>query len=150
LALRKSRPGRRPAVSLVLDSSVTLAWVYSQETTPAVSAVFARLTEAGAWVPALWKLEVANVLEMGVRRRRHDSAFRDRTLADLALLPIAVDPETDRQAWSATLHLAERHKLTMYDAAYLELAQRRGLPLATLDAELRAAAGAEGLVLLGL
>lgn len=136
-------------MSLVVDSSVTLAWVYSDETTEAINEVFVRLTERGAWVPALWRLEVANVLEMGVRRGRHDAAFRDATLADLALLEISVDPETDRQAWGATLRLAERHGLTMYDAAYLELAQRRGLPLATLDTELRAAAGAEGVVLLG-
>jgi predicted nucleic acid-binding protein len=85
---------------------------------------------------------------MGVRRGRHDAAFRDATLADLAVLPITVDPETDRQAWSATLQLATRHRLTLYDAAYLELAQRRGLPLATLDRELRAAAAAERVVLL--
>jgi predicted nucleic acid-binding protein len=78
---------------------------------------------------------------------RHDAAFRDATLADLALLPIQVDPETNRHAWGATMRLAERHKLTVYDAAYLELAQRRGLPLATLDKDLRAAASAEGVVL---
>jgi predicted nucleic acid-binding protein len=123
--------------------------VYDNETTEAICEVLARLTERGAWVPGLWKLEVANVLEMGVRRGRHDGAFRTATLADLALLPISVDLETDRQAWSATVHLAERHKLTMYDAAYLELAQRRGLPLATLDTELRSAADAEGVILLG-
>jgi predicted nucleic acid-binding protein len=134
---------------VVIDSSATLAWVYSDETTEAIGEVFARLNERGAWVPALWKLQVANVLEMGVRRGRHDAAFRDATLADLALLPITVDPETDRQAWGATLRLAERHKLTTYDAAYLELAQRRGLLLATLDSELRAAARAEGVILLG-
>ena len=86
---------------------------------------------------------------MGVRRSRHDAAFRDATLADLALLPISLDPETDRQAWGATVRLAEQHKLTVYDAAYLELAQRRGVPLATLDKELRRAAGAEGVMLLG-
>jgi hypothetical protein len=77
--------------------------VYSDETTEAISEVFARLTERGAWVPALWRLEVANVLEMGVRRGRHDVAFKDATLADLALFPISVDPETDRQAWGATV-----------------------------------------------
>lgn len=77
--------------------------MYSDETTEAISEVFARLTERGAWVPALWRLEVANVLEMGVRRGRHDVAFKDATLADLALFPISVDPETDRQAWGATV-----------------------------------------------
>jgi len=84
-----------------------------------------------------------------VRRGRHDAAFRDATLADLALLPIHIDPETDRQAWTATLRFAERHRLTLYDAAYLELAQRRDLPLATLDTELRAAASTENVALLG-
>jgi predicted nucleic acid-binding protein len=136
-------------VSLVLDSSATLAWVYSEETTDAISDVLARLTDRGAWVPAVWRLEVANVLEMNVRRGRHDAAFRDAALADLAVLPISIDPETDRQAWGATVRLAARHKLTTYDAAYLELAQRRGLPLATLDKELRNAATAEGVILLG-
>lgn len=137
-------------MSLVLDSSVTLAWVYSAETTGAVSDVLARVTESGAWVPALWRLEIANVLEMGVRKGRTDGAFRDAALADLALLPITVDGETDHHAWGATAKLAARHSLTLYDAAYLELARRRGLPLATLDQQLRAAAAAEDIVLLGV
>ena len=137
-------------MSLVLDSSVTLAWVYSAETTEEVAGVFARVVESGAWVPALWRLEVANVLEMGVRKGRSDPAFRDAVLADLGLLPITVDPETDRQAWGATAKLAARHRLTLYDAAYLELARRRSLPLATLDSELRIAAAAEDVALLGL
>lgn len=136
-------------MSLVLDSSATLAWVYSEESTAAISEVLARLTDRGAWVPSLWRLEVANVLEMNVRRGRHDGAFRDAALADLSVLPISIDPETDRQAWGATVRLAARYKLTTYDAAYLELAQRRGLPLATLDKELRHAATAEGVILLG-
>lgn len=136
-------------MSLILDSSVTLAWVYSDETTEAIRHVFSLVSEDGAWVPGLWKLEVANILEIGVRRGRHDAAFRDATLADLALLPISLDPETDRQAWGATRQVAGRHRLTLYDAAYLELALRRGLPLATLDAELRSAARSEGVVVLG-
>ena len=136
-------------MSLVLDSSVTLAWVYSVETTEEISGVFDRVVKSGAWVPALWRLEVANVLEMGVRKGRSDTAFRDAALADLALLPISVDPETDRQAWGATAKLAARHRVTLYDAAYLELARRRGLPLATLDNELRVAATLEEVALLG-
>src|SRR5437588_11210068 len=136
-------------MSLVLDSSVTLAWVYSDETSEAIRDVFDLLGESGAWVPALWRLEVANILEMGVRRGRHDADFRDSTLADLALLPIHLDPETDQQAWGATARLAERHRLTLYDAAYLELTLRRGLPLASLEAELRAAARAGDVVVLG-
>ena len=135
-------------MSLVIDSSATLAWIYSEESTPSIFEVLARVADRGAWVPGLWKLEVANVLQMGVRHGRHDAAFREATLADLALLPISVDPETDRHAWSGTMLLAERHKLSLYDAAYLELAQRRGIPLATLDTELRQAASAEGMIVL--
>jgi predicted nucleic acid-binding protein len=137
-------------VTLVLDCSATLAWVYGDETTQAVRAVFDAVGRGGAWVPALWRLEVANVLEMGVRRSRHGAAFRDATLADLALLPITLDPETDRHAWGATARLATRHGLTLYDAAYLELARRLDLPLATLDEDLRDAALAEGVPLLGV
>ena len=136
-------------MSLVIDSSATLAWVYSEVNTPSIREVLARVADRGALVPGLWKLEVANVLEVGVRRGRHDTAFREATLADLALLPISVDPETDRHVWSGTMLLAERHKLTLYNAAYLELAQRRGIPLATLDTELRQAASAEGMIVLG-
>jgi predicted nucleic acid-binding protein len=135
---------------MVLDSSAALAWIYDDETTAAIAAVFERINEAGAWVPALWRLEVANVLEMGVRRGRHDAAFRDGTLADLALPPIRLDPETDLHAWGATARLTARYRLTLYDAAYLELARRRDVPLATLDQALRAAATAEGVPLLGM
>lgn len=136
-------------MSLVLDSSVTLAWIYEDETTDSIRKVFAVLHDGGAWVPTHWSLEVANVLEMGVRRGRHDAAFRDAALADLQLLPLTLDPDTPRQAWSATLRLAERHRLTIYDAAYLELAQRIRMPLATLDKHLNLAARAEGVIVLG-
>jgi len=136
-------------VSLVLDSSATLAWIYSDETTSSIRKVFVALEEKGAWVPTHWPLEVANVLEMGVRRRRHDATFRDATLADLAMLPVNLDPHTSRQAWGITLRLAEHHRLTVYDAAYLELAKRIHLPLATLDNDLSKAARAEGVIVLG-
>lgn len=136
-------------MSLVLDSSAALAWVYMEERSEAIARVFDEVTAAGAWVPSLWRLEIANVLEMSVRRGRIDAGFRDATLADLELLPIQVDPDTNAHAWRSTLRLAERHRLTLYDAAYLELAMRRGLPLATLDGELRGAGVAEGVVLLG-
>lgn len=136
-------------MSVVLDSSVALAWVFSEERNDKADAVFEQVVAAGASVPSLWRLEVANVLEMSVRRGRVDAAFRDATLADLDLLPIRTDPETDKHAWRTTLQLAVRHKLTTYDAAYLELAMRLGLPLASLDAELRTAASAENVALLG-
>jgi len=137
-------------MSLVLDSSATLARLWEDETTDAVRELFERIRDQGAWVPSLWRLEVANALENDVRRGRHVAEFRDGALADLALLAIQVDPETDRQAWGATLRLAQKHRLTTYDSAYLELAVRRNLPLATLDRELRAAAQSEGVELLGV
>jgi predicted nucleic acid-binding protein len=86
---------------------------------------------------------------MGVRRGRHSAAFRDATLADLELLPVTLGPHTSRQAWGITLRLAEHHRLTLYDAAYLELAKRIHLPLATLDKDLSLAAQAEGVIVLG-
>jgi predicted nucleic acid-binding protein len=136
-------------MSLVLDSSVALAWVYADETTDAVLRLFDDVRLYGAWVPGLWRWEIANVLQMNVRRGRHAGDFRDGALASLALLPVKVDAEADRQAWSAALHLAERHRLTAYDAAYLEIASRRKIALATLDQQLRAAAMSEGVQLLG-
>ena len=136
-------------MSLVLDSSVALAWVYANETTDAILRVFDSVRVDGAWIPGLWRWEIANVLQLNVRRGRHSADFRDDALDTLALLPVKVDAEADRQAWSATLHLAERHGLTVYDAAYLEIASRRKIPLATVDRQLRAAATGEGIQLLG-
>lgn len=136
-------------MSLVLDSSVTLARIYREETTDAVLRVFDLVQKEGAWVPSLWRLEVANILQLGVRRGRNNAQFRDDTFADLSNLPILVDPDTDLHAWGPTVRLAIRHRLTLYDAAYLELAQRRRLPLATLDRDLRAAAVAEMIPLMG-
>ena len=78
------------------------------------------------------------------------AAYRDNSLADLRQMQIEADLETDAHAWSATLRLAEKHELTLYDAAYLELAQRRRLPLATLDRELRRAADRIGVAVLGV
>jgi len=136
-------------MSLVLDSSVALAWVYADETTDAILGLFDDIRIHGAWVPGLWRWEIANVLQLNVRRGRHSGDFRDAALSSLALLPVKVDAEADRQAWNNTLHLAERHRLTVYDAAYLEIASRRKIPLATLDGQLRAAAAGKGVQLLG-
>jgi predicted nucleic acid-binding protein len=102
----------------------------------------------GAVVPSLWRLEIANALQMALRRKRVNAEFRDASLADLRLFPIAVDSETDQHAWASTLKLAERCRLTVYDAAYLELAQRLRLPLASLARELRAATRGVGVKLL--
>jgi len=136
-------------LSLVIDSSITLAWFFEDERSERTDAVLRQVAESGAVVPSLWRLEVANALQMAVRHKRVKAAFRDASIADLRALAIVVDPETDRQAWAATLMLAERCRLTLYDAAYLELAQRLSLPLASLDRELRAAGRALGVTLLG-
>ena len=137
-------------MSLVLDSSVTLAWIYTDEATEPVRRLFDMVRTGGAWVSGLWRWEVANVVQMNVRRGRHSGDFRDGALADLALFPIRVDAESERQAWGAGLRLAERHGLTVYDASYLEIAARRRIPLATLDRQLRAAAESDGVALLGV
>jgi predicted nucleic acid-binding protein len=146
----ESLPRRRSSLSLlILDSSVTLAWIYGDETTEAIRRVFDAIADNGAMVPALWRLEVANSLTMAVRKRRIDPDFRRAALADLALLDITTDQQTDSHAWTDTLNLADHFRLTVYDAAYLELARRRTLPLATLDQELRTAATAIGVTVLG-
>ncbi len=131
-------------MSLVLDSSAVLAWVHGDERTPEIEAVFDRVVEKGAVVPHLWHLEVANSLTVAVRRKRVTQAFRDDVLKDLADLDISVDGETAANAWGASVRLADLYGLTLYDAAYLELAQRLRLPLATLDRDLAKAARAAG------
>jgi len=135
-------------VSLVLDSSATLAWVHGDERTEAIERLFDRVVERGAVVPELWHLEVANSLTMALRRGRIDAPFRAAVLGDLAMLPIRVDPDTRTRAFTATVDLADAHRLSLYDAAYLELSIRLRLPLATLDGALAAAAVTVGVPLL--
>jgi predicted nucleic acid-binding protein len=129
-------------VSLVLDASMTLGWYFEDEHTKAGDAVLDKVTQDGAMVSALWRYEVANGLQTAVRRKRIDAAYRDASLAELRLLPIMVDRTGEDVVWTATLGFAGRFGLTIYDAAYLELAHRQGLPLATADRALRAAARA--------
>jgi predicted nucleic acid-binding protein len=137
-------------MSLVLDASVALAWVYVDETTEAISAVFEQVKRDRAWIPALWRWEVANALQMNVRRKRHDADFRDAALSNLAWFPINVDVQAEPEAWLSALLIAQRHNLTVYDASYIEIAHRRKIPLATLDRELRTSAENEGVKLLGM
>ena len=135
-------------MSVILDSSVTLAWILSDEVTDNMRAIFDRVAERGATVPTLWKLEVANALTVAMRKGRIDLQFRRSALSDLALLEIKADERTGSVAWEETLELADRLSLTVYDAAYVELAQRLALPLATLDGEMRAGASKLGLAIL--
>src|SRR4029077_3607813 len=111
--------------------------------------IFESVAEDGAHAPAFWRLEVANSLTAAVRRGRIDVAFRNAALADLALLDITTDPHTDAYGWTTTLQLADRFRLTLYAAAYLELANRSSLPLASLDEELRTAGRALGVPVFG-
>ncbi len=115
-------------MSVVVDASLTLTWYFDDETTPATEAVLDQVSETGAVVPTLWRLEVANAFQSALRRKLITALCRDESLSELALLPITVDVDTDTYAWSTTLRLAERFALTIYDAAYLELAQRRSFP----------------------
>lgn len=137
-------------MSVVIDASLTLAWYFDDETTPATDAVLDRVSESGAVVPTLWRLEVANAFQSALRRKRITAPYRDESLTELGAMPIAVDTDTDAYAWTTTLRLAERFDLTIYDATYLELAQRRSLPLATLDKALRDAATALSITVLGM
>jgi predicted nucleic acid-binding protein len=134
--------------ALVIDASVTLAWLLADEQPAAAARVLDQIIEDGAVAPGLWPLEVGNALLMAERRGRLSSRNRTQALQSLAGLPIEIDDETTRRAWRETLALAETHRLTLYGAAYLELAQRRSLPLATLDAALRTAAETAGVPLL--
>jgi predicted nucleic acid-binding protein len=129
-------------VSFVLDNSIALAWCFEDEQTPGVMALLDRLVETGAIAPMLWPLEALNGLLVAERRHRIDSTTRGRLMGFLRDLPIVLDLDTAHRAWEATVSLAERFKLTVYDAAYLEVAQRRRLPLASLDRALVAAADA--------
>lgn len=124
----------------VLDCSATLPWVFASEATPASDALLDVLVDGGkAWVPALWHLELGNVLLGAKRKDRIDQAGIEMFLSTLGVYDIEVDRETMNVAWSRTLSLAESSGLTAYDAAYLELALRKGLPLASFDEPLRRA-----------
>ena len=140
-----AKKARKPGVAeFVLDGSLALAWYFKDEADPYADAVAACLPAARAAVPLIWPLEVANAVLMGERRQRSTEAQAARWLTYLGFLPIAVDDETNDRAWGEVLSLARAHRLSAYDAAYLELALRRGLPLATRDDKLRAAASAAG------
>jgi predicted nucleic acid-binding protein len=132
----------------VIDASVALSWVYSDEHSAVSDALLARVSHEGAVVPSLWRLEVANSLQTGIKRKRIDAAYRDSSIQIFLRLPIELDLQTNDYAWTAILRLADMYQLTVYDASYLELALRRAFPLATRDEDLAAAARSAGVVLL--
>jgi predicted nucleic acid-binding protein len=139
------RKAKRPAApEFVMDGSLALAWFFKDEAHPYADAVARCFPAVRAIVPALWPLEIANAVLMGERRQRSTEAQATKWLSYMACLPITVDDETNERAWSEVLRLARTHRLSAYDAAYLESALRRGLPLATLDNDLKSAASAAG------
>jgi len=136
-------------VNFVLDSSLTMAFVLADEATANTDKILDSLGDgAKAFSPALWRWEVGNALLMAERRKRIIPAESQRHLTLLQTLPVELDGDSSREAWNAALLLARKHQLTLYDAAYLELAIRRGSPLASLDTGMRKAADAEGVKLL--
>jgi len=126
--------------SFVIDNSVVMAWYFEDEASDYTVSVLESLSKYDCIVPSVWPLEVANTLIVGERRGRATEARAARFIALLDALPIHVDPETIKHALSDTLQLAREHTLSSYDAAYLELAMREGVPLATQDKALKKAA----------
>lgn len=121
---------------IVLDASVALTWCFKNEATAAADRVLERLAIETAAVPAIWHLEIANVLALSERRQRLTPAASAEFIALLETLVIVVDGETAARAFTRVLDLAREERLTAYDAAYLELAMRLGLPLASKDGDL--------------
>ena len=133
----------------VLDSSVALAWLLPRQQTARTKALLDQATEYGVQTTGLWPIETANVLLVYERRDRLTAAERIAAIGFFNGLPIEIDDQTQSRAWGTTYDLALAQKLTVYDALYLELALRAGLPLATLDGDLCRAAAKLGVPVLG-
>ena len=132
-------------MSFVLDCSAALPWVFGDEATEETDQLLDELAAGEqALVPAIWHLEVGNVLLGAMRKKRIDQAGVETFFSRLGDLEILVDAGTADRAWDKTLDLAQQHRLSAYDAAYLELAMRHGVPLATLDKELATACRTTG------
>ena len=147
---KKKGGAKAPTKGFVIDSSVAIAWCFPDELDDYSQSVLDALATQAAIVPDLWHLEVANTLLVGERRKRSTQANTFRWMAFLASLPISVDDHTHFHAFGDITTLGRSHNLSAYDAAYLELAMRRDVPLATLDDKLKAAAKVVGVMLYGL
>ena len=134
-------------MTIVIDASIALAWCFEDEASDETDAVAQDVIARGGLVPSLFHLELANVLLYAERRGRISASEIAQKLDLIAQMPIETDPQTAARAWGETLSLARAHKLTSYDAAYLELASRRGAILATKDKALAAAAHQLGVTL---
>lgn len=135
-------------MTLVIDASVALTWCFEDERRPETDAIGQRVLFETAVVPSLFHLEIANILLVAERRKRITWAEAERRIERMERMQLAVDDETIAQAWGVITDLARSEGLTTYDAAYLELALRLGMPLATLDKDLAAAARRRGVEVL--
>ncbi len=132
----------------VLDNSVAMRWLLESEKSSDqkyAESVLKSLLNTDALVPNLWHLEATNVLLGAEKRSEVDAGEVEGFISQLENLPIHVDPLTAHQAFNRTMALSRIYKLTSYDAAYLEIAIREGLPIATLDKDLRKAAKKAGI-----
>lgn len=134
--------------AFVLDASVTLSWYFEDEASEAADRLLERLDTETAAVPTLWHLEIANVIASAERRGRVTSARSAEFIAQLERLLITVDEETTHRAFGGVLALARTERLTAYDASYLELAMRLGVPLASKDRDLCDAAERVGVTVI--
>jgi predicted nucleic acid-binding protein len=133
--------------ALVVDASLTAAWCFEDEETKYARDILTRAEQISFFVPAIWPVEMANVLLVNERRKRIAAADTSRAVTLFNELAIQVDGPPGLQPFDATLLLARMHNPSSYDASYMELALREGLPLATLDTRMRAAASAAGVQL---
>ena len=134
---------------MVVDASFMLALLLPDEELSDSAFYFSQIIDVGMVVPAHWNAEISNTMVMALRRQRITAAYRRDALLRLADLPIDRDMQSIAAFFGDTLHLSDRHKLSAYDASYLELALRLQLPLATMDKALAASAIAEGVIVFG-
>jgi predicted nucleic acid-binding protein len=120
-------------MSFVLDASIALSWCFADEATTYTWKLLERLEEETAFVPSIWPLEIGNILILAERKKRVSYAHVIQSLELMSNLPIQIDEETAQRAFYETSQLAHAEKLTSYDASYLELSIRLGIPLATKD-----------------
>ena len=132
----------------IVDNSVVMSWCFKDQANPYADSILERLTGAVAYVPSVWSFEVVNVLLAAERKRFIREADSVRFISLLSQLPISVEYECPEKAMKDLLGLARIHNLSSYDASYLDLAMRKGLPLATLDKNLRKAAESTNVLIL--
>jgi len=127
-------------MSFVLDASIALSWCFSDESTAVTKLLLEKLETEDAFVPGLWFLEIGNILISAERKKRISYAKVNEFLSLIGDLNIQVDQESNDRAFQKIISLAYSEKITTYDASYLELAMRLGVPLATKDRQLYEAA----------